>query len=304
MNHLLSIHDLNRDDIANVLKTAKALQKKPQPEALKGKIIALCFFEPSTRTRLSFETAVLRLGGQTIGFSDTTALSTAKGESLQDTIRMISSYADAIVIRHPLEGAARLAAEVSSIPVINAGDGANQHPTQTLLDLFTINEAFGKLEGLHLGIMGDLKHGRTVHSLVEAAAHFDMRLYFVAGDPSCTLPPYLLEYLKLQGVRFSFHREVKEIVPKLDVLYLTRLQKERLSGPADSRVNLGSPWSHYQCLSLDDLNGAKTHLKILHPLPRQEELPVAIDATPYAHYFEQAKNGIVVRKAILLGALT
>ncbi len=295
MNHLLSIHDLTRNDIAKVLNAAKALQKKPQPEALKGKIIALCFFEPSTRTRLSFETAVLRLGGQTIGFSDTTALSTAKGESLQDTIRMISSYADAIVIRHPLEGAARLAAEVSSVPVINAGDGANQHPTQTLLDLFTINEAFGKLEGLHLGIMGDLKHGRTVHSLVEAAAHFDMRLYFVAGDPSCTLPPYLLEYLKLQGVRFSFHREVKEIVPKLDVLYLTRLQKERLQGQAPAE---------YKTLCLDDLHGAKAHLKILHPLPRQEELPAAIDATPYAHYFEQAKNGVVVREAILLGALS
>lgn len=290
-NHLLSMHDLSRDEINHFLKAAQALQEKPKPQALKGKIIALCFFEPSTRTRLSFETAALRLGGKTIGFSDTHALSTAKGESLQDTIRVISSYADVIVIRHPSEGAARLAAEVSSVPVINAGDGANQHPTQTLLDLFTMKAAFGKLEGLHVAIMGDLKHGRTVHSLVEAAAHFDMRLYFVAGAPSCTLPPYLLDYLKLQGICFSFHREVKEILPKLDVLYLTRLQKERFHQDATLP---------YQALSLEDLKGAKASLKILHPLPRQEELPLAMDATPYAHYFEQAKNGVVVRQAILL----
>lgn len=293
MKRLLSMRDLTRADILGYLDDAAALQLKPNPTALLHKIVAMCFFEPSTRTRLSFEAATLRSGGQVIGFSDPTHTSTQKGESLQDTIRVVSGCADAIVLRHPSEGAARWAAQVSSTPVINAGDGANQHPTQTLLDLFTLREAFGHLDDIHIAVMGDLKYGRTVHSLVEALSHFNVRLYCVA-DPRFGLPPDLMERLKMQGVRFSFHRELSEVIDKLDVLYLTRLQKERFG---DESISL-------QKVSLALLERAQPHLKILHPLPRQEELPVEIDHTPFAHYFIQAKNGVVVRQAILGRLLT
>lgn len=293
MNHLISIHDLSKAEILSYLDLAKSLQQKPKKSLLQDKIVSLAFFEPSTRTRLSFESAVLRLGGKTIGFSEAGQTSMAKGESLADTIKMLSGYSDAIVIRHPKEGAARLAAEVAGIPVINAGDGANQHPSQTLLDLFTMRECFGALEGLNLALVGDLKYGRTIHSLVEAASFFDMRLYFVAAD-GLELPTHLAEILKLRGVRFSFHRDVAEVIGKSDVLYLTRLQRERLKGE-----NI----SAYRGINLEILKHAKASLKILHPLPRCEELPIEIDSTPHAAYFEQAKNGVVVREAILAKVL-
>ncbi len=293
MTHLISIHDLAKADLLAYLDLAQTLQTHPQSDLLKNKLITLAFFEPSTRTRLSFEAAALKLGARVMGFADANASSITKGESLSDTLRIMGGYADALVIRHPQEGAARLAAEVAGIPIINAGDGANQHPSQTLLDLFTIRQAFGHLEGLHLALMGDLKYGRTIHSLVEAASLFDMRLYFIAAE-GLMLPPALTELLKRRGVKFSFHREVTEVMPKIDVLYLTRLQKERLG-----QENI----AHYQGIDLSMLKAAKTHLKILHPLPRQHELPPTIDTTRHALYFEQAKNGVVVRQAILLKAL-
>lgn len=289
MKHLISIHDLSKAEILEYLDFAKSLQHSLEKDLLKEKIITLAFFEPSTRTRLSFEAAALRLGGKTIGFAEAAQTSIAKGETLSDTLRILGGYSDAIVIRHSKEGAARLASEIAGVPVINAGDGANQHPTQTLLDLFTIRELFGKLEGLNLALVGDLKYGRTIHSLVEAASLFNMRLYLVAAA-GLSLPEHLTEILKLRGVKFSFHRDVKEIVSQVDVLYLTRLQKERLAGE-----NVGE----YQGITLELLAEAKPTLKILHPLPRLGELPEAIDHTPHAAYFEQAKNGMIVREAIL-----
>ena len=289
MKHLISIHDLTKAEILEYLDFAKELQKSPKKDLLKDKIITLAFFEPSTRTRLSFEAATLRLGGKTMGFTEASQTSTVKGETLSDTLRILSGYSDAIVIRHSKEGAARLASELAGVPVINAGDGANQHPTQTLLDLFTIRECFGKLEDLNLVLVGDLKYGRTIHSLVEAASLFNMRLYFVAVA-GLSLPEQLTEILKVRGVKFSFHRDVKEVIGQADVLYLTRLQKERL---------IGETVGQYHGITLDLLADAKPTLKILHPLPRQGELPDAIDHTPHAAYFEQAKNGVVVREAIL-----
>jgi len=290
--NLVSILDLNKADILSYLDLAAQFKATPPKELLKNKLITLAFFEPSTRTRLSFEAAALRLGAKVMGFTDAKATSLAKGESLSDTVRVLGSYSDAVIIRHPNEGAARLAAEQVDTPIINAGDGANQHPSQTLLDLFTIRELFGKLEGLSLALVGDLKYGRTIHSLVEAASLFDMRLYFVAAD-GLTLPHHLTERLKMRGVKFSFHRTVADVMSKTDVLYLTRLQKERLTTAVPE----------YHSIDLDLLNDAKPHLKIMHPLPRQEELPPEIDATPHAAYFEQAKNGVVVRQAILVKAL-
>ena len=290
--NLVSILDLNKTDILSYLDLAEKFKAIPPKALLKDKLITLAFFEPSTRTRLSFEAAALRLGAKVMGFTDAKATSLAKGESLSDTMRVLGSYSDAVVIRHPNEGAARLAAEQVKTPIINAGDGANQHPSQTLLDLFTIRELFGKLEGLNLTLVGDLKYGRTIHSLVEAASLFDMRLYFVAAD-GLTLPHHLTERLKMRGVKFSFHRTVADVISKTDILYLTRLQKERLTTAAPE----------YHCIDLALLNDAKPHLKIMHPLPRQEELPPEIDATPHAAYFEQAKNGVVVRQAILVKAL-
>ncbi len=293
MKHLISIHDLSQKDILSYLDLAKTLQQRPQPKALQDKLVALAFFEPSTRTRLSFEAAILRCGGKVMGFSDAAQTSLVKGESLSDTIKILSGYSDAIVIRHPQEGAARLASEVSHIPVINAGDGANQHPTQTLVDLFTLREQFGKLAGLHLALMGDLKYARTIHSLVEAASFFDMRLYFIATE-GLSLPSSLSEILKMRGVKFSFHRHIEEVISKIDVLYLTRLQKERLGNEV-----VGD----YPPIDLHLLTAAKKTMKILHPLPRQAELPVEIDATTHAAYFEQAKYAVVVRQAILLTLL-
>lgn len=289
MKHLISIHDLSKADILSFLDLAQTLKNSPKKSLLQDKIVSLAFFEPSTRTRMSFESAVLRLGGKALGFSDASQTSVSKGESLSDTFKMLGAYSDALVIRHPREGAARLAAEVTGIPVINAGDGANQHPSQTLLDLFTMREFFGHLDGLHLALVGDLKYGRTIHSLVEAASLFDMRLYFIAAE-GLNLPPYLTEILKIRRVKFSLHRKISDVINKTDVLYMTRLQKERLTG---DRVG------EYHGIDLETLRDAKPTLKILHPLPRREELPEEIDHTPYAAYFEQAKNGVVVREAIL-----
>lgn len=289
---LISISDLSKEEIEKLLKRAAEFKKKPPKELLRGKILASCFFEPSTRTRLSFESAMLRLGGQVIGFSDSNCTSTKKGETLFDTIKVIGALADLIVIRHPLEGAAKLASEATRKPVINAGDGANQHPTQTLLDLFTIKECQGKLSGLNIAIVGDLKYGRTVHSLAYAAALFDMRLYFISPD-ELTLPDAILQELRKKRGKFSFHRSIEEVIGKVDILYMTRLQKERFDQATYERVKDNF------ILNEALLEKAKKHLRVLHPLPRVSEIARAVDNTPHAYYFQQAENGLFVRQALL-----
>jgi aspartate carbamoyltransferase catalytic subunit len=289
---IISIADLSKEEIETVLHKSVEIKKHSPGEILKGAILATCFFEPSTRTRLSFEAAMHRLGGQVIGFSDHLSTSSVKGESLQDTIKVISGYADAIVIRHPMEGSARLAQEASSVPVINAGDGANQHPTQTLLDLFTIQECQGKLQGLSIAFVGDLKYGRTVHSLATACALFDMRLYFISPE-QLTLPESILHELRKKGVKFSFHQSLEEVIGKVDILYMTRIQKERLITIEYDKIN-----THF-VLTKSMLEHAKSHMRILHPLPRVGEISSEVDETPYAYYFQQAKNGLYVRQALL-----
>lgn len=292
LQDMLSIKELSLQQVELVLQTAAKLKQKQQPELLKNKIIAQCFFEPSTRTRLSFESATLRLGGQVIGFSSDDCLSTQKGETLHDTMRVISSYADLIIIRHPREGSARLAAMASSIPVINAGDGANQHPTQTLVDLFSIKECQGTLDELSIALVGDLKYGRTVHSFAQACKLFNIRLFLVAPE-ALTLPESICDTLKREGVRFSFHQTLQEVIHKVDIVYMTRLQKERMTQHeyVSTKENL--------TLTPKVLENAKKNLRILHPLPRVDELDKAIDDTPYAYYFEQAANGVYIRQAIL-----
>ncbi len=289
---ILSIADLSKEEILLILKRAEEMKKKAPKELLKSKILASCFYEPSTRTRLSFESAMIRLGGSVIGFSDSHSTSAKKGESLHDSMKVMGQYADLIVLRHPSEGSARAASEATDKPVINAGDGANQHPTQTLLDLFSIKECQKNLKGLHLAFVGDLKFGRTVHSLSLACAHFDMRLFFVSPQ-RLALPEEISHSLKKQGIKFSFHRTIEEVVDKVEILYMTRIQKERLD-----------PASYEECknvyiLKEEMLKKTKKNLKVFHPLPRVNEIEVSIDKTPFAYYFQQAENGLYVRMALL-----
>lgn len=293
--HIISINDLSRSELEQVLATAAALKANPQPDLLKNKVIASCFFEASTRTRLSFETAIHRLGASSVGFADSSNTSLGKkGETLADTISVIATYADAIVIRHPQEGAARLASEFSGkIPVLNAGDGANQHPTQTLLDLFTIQETQQRLDNLHIAMVGDLKYGRTVHSLTQALAKFsNNRFYFIAPEP-LGMPAYLTDRLNEQGIIWSLHETMDEVIPQLDILYMTRVQKERLdpSEYANQKARF--------VLKAADLASAKPSMKVLHPLPRVDEIATDVDSTPHAWYFQQAGNGIYARQALL-----
>ena len=286
---LIALQDLGKSDILAILAHARRFKEGLRKNTLEGKVIASCFFEASTRTRLSFESAVAYLGGKTIGFADSSATSQAnKGESFVDTLKMLNCYADGFIMRHPNDGAARLASEIMSIPVINAGDGANQHPTQTLLDLFSIEDSQGTLEGIHLGLMGDLKYSRTIHSLIDASKLFNMRLYLIAPAPLRIASEDLIE-LKRHGISYSFHNTAEEVIDKLDCLYLTRLQKERFSADMDCNY----------AITPELLGTVKPNLRILHPLPRLSELPAAIDNTPYAYYFEQARNGLFVRQALL-----
>jgi aspartate carbamoyltransferase catalytic subunit len=289
---IVSMQDLPLSKIRLVLDTARQLKAQPASDLLKNKIIAHCFFEPSTRTRLSFEAATLRLNGKVIGFANDEGLSTKKGETLQDTMRVISAYADLIILRHPREGAARLAADVVDVPVINAGDGANQHPTQALLDLFTIEECQGKLDGLSIALVGDLKYGRTIHSFAQACMLFDIRLFLVSPD-SLSMPEELCDTLKKVGVRFSFHQTIEEVIPRVDVLYMTRIQQERFGEAEYQQIR------QQYILTPEMLRTARENLKILHPLPRVNEIAVEVDETPHAYYFQQAANGLYVRQALL-----
>lgn len=289
---IISIKDLSFDEINLILSYAAKMKSSQSQTLLKDKIIANCFFEPSTRTRLSFETAVLRLGGNVIGFDSADSTSIKKGETLRDTIRMVSDYADLIVIRHPNEGAARLASEMTEKPVINAGDGANQHPTQTLTDLFTIQESQHKLDGLSVALVGDLRYSRTIHSFAQACVHFNMRLFLVS-HPFLAMPERICDMLKNKGIRFSIHQTLEEVIPKVDVLYMTRVQQERFGAE-------NIQWREKQyVLQPAMLKQAKSNLKIMHPLPRMNEIDQSIDAMPQAYYFQQAGNGVYVRQAIL-----
>lgn len=297
--HIISIDDLSRHDLDYILHAASSLKAKPQPDLLKGKVIASCFFEASTRTRLSFETSIHRLGASVVGFADSSNTSLGKkGETLADTINIIRNYVDAIVMRHPQDGAARLAAEFSfGVPIFNAGDGANQHPSQTILDLFTIQETQGRLNNINIAMVGDLKYGRTVHSLAQALAKFDgNRFYFIAPD-ALAMPDYILKMLNEKGIQYSLHNNIDEIIGDVDILYMTRVQKERLD-PSE----YASMKSQF-ILHAADLVGAKANLKVLHPLPRIDEITLDVDQTPYAYYFQQAGNGIYARQALLASVL-
>ncbi|CNE50708.1 aspartate carbamoyltransferase [Yersinia nurmii] len=293
--HIISINDLSREELELVLRTAASLKSHPQPELLKHKVIASCFFEASTRTRLSFETAIHRLGASVVGFSDSSNTSLGKkGETLADTLSVISTYVDAIVMRHPQEGAARLGAEFSgNVPVLNAGDGANQHPTQTLLDLFTIQETQGRLDNINIAMVGDLKYGRTVHSLTQALAKFNGNRFFFIAPDALAMPAYILKMLEEKGIQYSLHASIEEVVPELDILYMTRVQKERLDPSEYANVKAQF------VLRAADLADARDHLKVLHPLPRIDEITTDVDKTPYAYYFQQAGNGIFARQALL-----
>ena len=299
---VISIRDLSRDEIEEVLRASRRMI--PYAEGTKSihlldeKILSLAFFEPSTRTRLSFETAVLRLGGQSVTISDPSSTSLRKGESLHDTIRMLSSYADAIVLRHPNEGAARLAAQASDKPVINAGDGSGQHPTQTLLDLATMHEAFGTLSGLKVVLLGDLKYGRTVHSLAHALAVFGSELV-LSSPPTLRLPEEVREHLDQLGARVAEEDQLHRAIRDADVLYVTRIQKERFGDEAEYQKVAGS-------YRIDNtvLAGAKARLIVMHPLPRTGEVAPEVDGTPHAAYFRQAFLGVPVRMALLALLLT
>jgi aspartate carbamoyltransferase catalytic subunit len=290
---IISISDFDKNDILPLLEYIGKMKKEKHPELLRGKILGSCFFEPSTRTRLSFETSMHRLGGSVVGFSDFQTTSAMKGESLYDTMKMMEMYVDVIAIRHPLEGAAQLAADAVQIPIINAGDGANQHPTQTIQDLFSIQETQGTLQGLHIALVGDLKHGRTVHSLAEALKPFKPRFYFIS-PPSLEMPKDICEQLRENGVKFSYHRSLEEIIPKLDILYVTRIQEERFTNRMDYEEV-----KNFMQLKAEHLHSAKKNLKVLHPLPRVSEISNAVDNTPYAYYFQQAQNGLYTRQALL-----
>ena len=290
---IISISDLARSELEQIVSRAQLIKGEPQSQWLKNKVIASCFFEASTRTRLSFETAIQRQGGTIIGFADSDNTSMGKkGETLSDSIRMISSYADAIVMRHPQEGSARLASEVADVPVVNGGDGSNQHPSQTLLDLFTIHECQGRLDRLSVTFVGDLKYGRTVHSLAQALSLFECSFQFISPK-ALSMPDYLLRELDSRNIEYSRVASLEEAIPDSDILYMTRVQKERFD-PTEY-MHLASQY----ILTVDLLKKAPEHLRILHPLPRVDEISVEVDITPHAYYFQQAENGVYARQALL-----
>jgi len=293
MNHIISIRDLERPEIDSLLDKAALIQGNHYNESvLKGKILALLFFEPSTRTRMSFDAAMARLGGTSIGVDNVEASSMAKGETLADTIRVVSGYADAIVLRHPKEGAARLASEFSSVPVINAGDGAGQHPSQTLLDLYTIRQSM-PLKSIKVGLLGDLRYGRTAHSLAHALSLYDATLHTISPK-GLELPSAIAEELAEGGTEIIEHDDVSRVITELDVLYVTRIQRERFPD-SSSYFKVASSYR----ITPELLTGVKERLIVLHPLPRLDEIDPRVDLLSHARYFEQSRNGIPVRMAML-----
>lgn len=290
---LVSITDFDKDEILKIMRLAAEFEADCTNRVLQGKVIASLFFEPSTRTRLSFESAINRLGGRVVGFSEASNTSVTKGETLHDTIKMVSCYADLIVMRHFLEGAARYASEVSSVPIVNAGDGSNQHPSQTLLDLYSIIKTQGSLEGKHVMMVGDLKYGRTVHSLIQALSLFGAKFTFVAPE-ELQLPDEYKFFLTKLGLDYNETTDIMEYIGDADILYMTRVQKERFSDLMDyERVKNAYILRNWM------LDNTKDNLKILHPLPRVNEIHTDVDANPKAYYFEQARNGVFARMAII-----
>jgi aspartate carbamoyltransferase catalytic subunit len=294
---LVSITDYSKEDYLRILALANEFENHPNESILKERIVATLFFEPSTRTRLSFESAVLKMGGRVIGFSDSSSSSVTKGETLYDTIKIVSNYCDLIVIRHPLEGAARFASEVSSVPVVNAGDGANQHPSQTLLDLYSIYKTQGTLDNLTLLMVGDLKYGRTVHSLLMAMSQFQTTFHFISPD-ELKMPDEYKYYLNWLGLKYSEQKDFGGNIADADIIYMTRVQKERFSDPIEYERTKNA-----YVLKSKMLDGTKETMRVLHPLPRVNEIDQDVDANPKAYYFTQALNGIFVRQAIIASIL-
>lgn len=295
---LVTIAEHSKEKILYMLEMAKQFELHPNRQLLNDKVIATLFFEPSTRTRLSFETAANRLGARVIGFSDPKATSSSKGETLKDTIMMVSNYADIIVMRHHLEGAARYASEVTNIPIVNAGDGTNQHPSQTMLDLYSIYKTQGTLENLNICLVGDLKYGRTVHSLLMAMRHFNPTFYFIAPE-ELKMPEEYKIYCKKHGIKYIEQTDFnEEIIDRADILYMTRVQRERFTDMMEyERVK------NVYILKAKMLENTKPNLRILHPLPRVNEIAYDVDDTPQAYYFQQARNGLYARQAILCDVL-
>lgn len=294
----VTIADLSKEKILYMIQMAKEFEIYPNREILKGKVVATLFFEPSTRTRLSFETAANRLGAKVIGFSDAKVTSATKGETLKDTILMVSNYADVIVMRHHIEGAAQYASEIAPVPIVNAGDGAHQHPSQCMLDLYSIYKTQGTLENLNIFLVGDLKYGRTVHSLIMAMRHFNPTFHFIAPKELAMPDEYKL-YCKQHGIKYVEHTDFNEdIIAEADIIYMTRVQKERFSDLMEyERVK------NVYILKKDMLCKARQNMKILHPLPRVNEIAYDVDEDPHAYYIQQAQNGLYAREAIISDVL-
>lgn len=290
---LISIQDFSKEEILHVLETAKEFEGNREQNFLSGKVVACLFFEPSTRTRLSFETAVNRLGARVIGFADAGNTSVSKGETLEDTIRIVSNYVDLIVMRHPMEGAAEIASKVASVPVVNAGDGANQHPTQTLLDMYTILQTQGRLDNLTINMVGDLRYGRTVHSLSEAMSDFNPHYIFTAPE-ELRMPSKYLRFLDEKGVSYEETESLDAHLRDCDILYMTRVQQERF--PCKEEYD---KVKDTYVLTASMLDGVRDNMKILHPLPRITEIATDVDNTPYAYYFQQARNGMFIRMSVI-----
>ncbi len=295
---VITLAHLTKEKILYLLEMAKQFEQHPNRRMLEGKVVATLFFEPSTRTRLSFETAANRLGARVIGFADPKITSGTKGESLKDTIKMVANYADVIVMRHYLEGAARYASEVTDVPIINAGDGSNQHPSQTMLDLYSILKTQGRLDNLNIFLVGDLKYGRTVHSLLMAMRHFNPTFHFIAPK-ELEMPEEYKLYCKENNIRYTESREFTEdMIAAADILYMTRVQKERFTDLMEyERVK------NTYILSRKMLGKAKDNMRILHPLPRINEISADVDDDPHAYYFQQAKNGLYAREALISDVL-
>ena len=290
---LISITDFSTNEILRILEIAEDFERHPEPHLLDGKVVATLFFEPSTRTRLSFESAANRLGGRVIGFSDPNISSVSKGETLKDTIRIVSNYCDLIVMRHPLEGSCRYASEVATVPVINAGDGAHQHPTQTLLDMYSIKKTQGRLDNINIFMVGDLKYGRTVHSLVQAMSPFNPIFNFIS-HPKLKMPKEYLDFLDSKHVKYYEHEQFNDIISEADIIYMTRVQRERFQDLMEYEKT-----KDLYILRNSMLENTKPTMKILHPLPRVNEIAQDVDTNSKAYYFEQALNGVYARQAVI-----
>ena len=295
--NLISITDFSKQEYIEVLDIAEGFEQNPKQKILSDKVVATLFFEPSTRTRLSFESAANQLGARIIGFSDPGGTSVQKGETLHDTIVMVASYSDLIVMRNPKEGSARYASEVSSVPLINAGDGANQHPTQCMLDLYSIRKTQGTLENLNIALVGDLQYGRTVHSLTQAMCNFNATFHLVSPT-ELKLPSSVKMSIKNAGLKYYQYTDLRDVIPTADIIYMTRVQRERFPDPMEyERVKDSC------ILTASMLEGCKPNMRILHPLPRVNEITTDVDTTPYAYYFQQAQNGVYVRQALMAAIL-